>query len=392
MEAVAVVASFVGTSSFALELTKLLFEFGDAVTLLREETHKIARNISNYSNVLDLLQESLQAETPLYTQRAFELANSLSIQSQTILQEIKDLVPGSLSWAGSKFGNKTHRAFRETRVNALIGEVEHLKSTLNLLLQVVTMARQSFLAPDKGKHYQMRAEQALYEQYIASEQLATLHKEEQEEMEYEMQRSSSRTNTGGALVSYNDPILSAFQDKYMTSNAPPHDKAVQLRADSSTWLNQMRVEWFDSESSSRDHGNDKYKTRADQKNKMTELLQEYVNRFAMLDGEYRRIHSMLQQNHQDYLKAEGAGFQADLGWGEQGYDGWRERIVTAHQRERLAMKDEFRGLTIELEGSIRKLNRTTKDQEEMLKWMEECMKCYEAQRHELKKAKLKNWV
>ena len=55
MEAVGIVASIFGISSFVLGLTKILYEFGDTVTSAKEEAHRVARNISNYSGVLDLL-------------------------------------------------------------------------------------------------------------------------------------------------------------------------------------------------------------------------------------------------------------------------------------------------------------------------------------------------
>jgi hypothetical protein len=48
MEAVGVVASILGISAFALELSKTLYDFGDAVKSASEETHKIARHIKLY--------------------------------------------------------------------------------------------------------------------------------------------------------------------------------------------------------------------------------------------------------------------------------------------------------------------------------------------------------
>jgi hypothetical protein len=247
MEAVGVVASILGISSFALELTKTLYEFGDTVTSAKEETHKIAKNISNYSGVLDLLQESLRNNEPLYTQRALKLADSLSKQSQTIFREIREIVPGSPPWDGFKWREKTRWAFRKSKVNALVGEIEHLKSTLNLLLQTMIFARQTYLAQDKDKRYTIRAEQALYEQFNASERLSMLQKQqiEEEQAAGAMGKSSSTTSSRGALVAYKDPVLSAFQHEYLTSNASSKDKAARLRGDSSLWLDQMKAEWFD---------------------------------------------------------------------------------------------------------------------------------------------------
>lgn len=65
MEAAGVVASIFGITSFALELSKTLYDFGDAVSSAKEETDDIANNISGYSGVLDFWQESLQNDEAL---------------------------------------------------------------------------------------------------------------------------------------------------------------------------------------------------------------------------------------------------------------------------------------------------------------------------------------
>ena len=133
-----------------------------------------------------------------------------------------------------------------------MGEIEHLKSTLKLLLQIMTFARLTYLAlgKDNDMRYAIRAEQALYEQFNASERLVMLRKQQTEEEKGEGAATSSR----GTLVSYNDPVLSAFQHQYLTSDASSNDTAARIRADSPLWLAQMKAEWFDGEEPKRHLG------------------------------------------------------------------------------------------------------------------------------------------
>jgi hypothetical protein len=249
MEAVSVVASLVGISTFALQLTKTLYDFGDAITSARDETHRIARNISNYAGVLDLILESLRLDQPLYTQRALRLADSLSEQSMILFGEIKNLVPGSPPWDGVRWRDGTRWAFRKSKVNALVAEVEYLKSTLNLLLQTIILNRQTYLGPDKDGRYTIRAEQALYEQFSAGERLASLEQETEQTQRQDETRNSMMEELGvrawnRSLASWNDSVLSAFASEYQGSSTSLSANTAKLREDTTVWLARMGAEWF----------------------------------------------------------------------------------------------------------------------------------------------------
>ena len=243
------VASILGISTFALQLTKTLYEFGDAVESAKEETDKIARNLSNCSNVLDLLQESLRDDEPLYTQKALNLAHSLSKQSETIFEEIRAIVPGSPPWDGLKLREKAQWAFRKSKVNGLVAEIEHLKSTLNLLLQTMILNRQNFLTPDKDKRYTTRAELALYEQVKAAQLLRTLQTREKknEQLNDNEARSSSSVSVKETRILDRDSVLSDLESEYTRPDTSTNDGVPRLREESLRWLNRMKAEWFNAE-------------------------------------------------------------------------------------------------------------------------------------------------
>ena len=327
---------------------------------------KIARNISNYSGVLDLLQESLHNDESLYTQRALKLADSLSKQSQTIFGEIREIVPGSPPWDGFKWREKTQWAFRKSKVDALVGEIEHLKTTLNLLLQTMIIARQTYLAlgKDKDKRYTIRAEQALYEQFDASERLSMLRKQETEEEKVTgaFGKRSSTTSSQGTLVSYNDPVLSAFQHQYSASNASSKEKAARLRADSPLWLDQMKAEWFSGEGANRhlslqlvkgDPGSsseNREQRESEMRDEYEEQIRELRERLAesqkstkeRLDSESAQIRKYFEKMEADVIKARQserlanekyASLQAQYSRSEQ--KNREDRVRMQEERERI---------------------------------------------------------
>jgi hypothetical protein len=51
---------------------------------LHRKKHTRLPDISNYTSVLNLLKENLENDEPLYTQRALQLADSLSKQSRAV--------------------------------------------------------------------------------------------------------------------------------------------------------------------------------------------------------------------------------------------------------------------------------------------------------------------
>jgi hypothetical protein len=163
MEAVSVIASILGISSFAIELTTTLYEFGDAVTSAKEQTGRIAQNISNYSTVLELLQERLEADGPIYSQKALHIVEQLSQQSQELFDAIRKLIPWSPPWTGPKWRQKIPWALRKTKADLLVGQLEYLKSTLSLLLDVVYAGKQTYVSSSDDKRQTARAEAALYE-------------------------------------------------------------------------------------------------------------------------------------------------------------------------------------------------------------------------------------
>jgi hypothetical protein len=134
-EAAGLVASILGISTFAIRLTKNLYEFGSSVSAARSQIDRIAQNISNYALVLDLLAERLDDDGPIHSEKALKLVHDLRDQSNELLHDINDLLPRPLS--GRRRVSLTSRLAWDFKVDLLVGELEYLKSTVNLVVQVL---------------------------------------------------------------------------------------------------------------------------------------------------------------------------------------------------------------------------------------------------------------
>jgi hypothetical protein len=101
-----------------------------------EETKYIARNITLYATVLEVLCDRVEDEDPLFSAKAYALVEELGEQSYQLFYKIRDPLPG-----GEKddltFFEKIKWNFRKSKVEFLVGELDYLKSTVHLLVTVL---------------------------------------------------------------------------------------------------------------------------------------------------------------------------------------------------------------------------------------------------------------
>ncbi len=246
MEVVGVIASIVGITSFALELTQTLYEFGDTVSSARADTSYIARNISNYKDVLDLLHDRLERDGALYSTKALTLADKLGEDSRTLFETIRDMIPGSRSIDGFKWHHGAKWAFKKSKINLYIGEIEHLKSTLNLLIAIIQLGRHDYIDGDPDSRFATRAAVALYEQFNTTERLSSLEEQAAEE-ESDDSMSPSATLQLHLLRKSDDVVLYAFREEFANPKYSHQQKSVRLQEGSQDWLGQMKDSWLNHE-------------------------------------------------------------------------------------------------------------------------------------------------
>jgi hypothetical protein len=143
MAEVGLIASLVSIAGAAVQLTRTLYVFGSTTSAAREHVDHIAKNVSFYSDVLELLVEQFDNDRPIHSTKAIILAEKLYDHSCDLFDRIRDLIPrGYRNGDQISFLQRIAWNFKKTKVDVLVGELESLKSSVQLLVQVLCAARQ----------------------------------------------------------------------------------------------------------------------------------------------------------------------------------------------------------------------------------------------------------
>ena len=137
MAELGIAASLVGVTSAAISLTKTLYEFGATASSAKDHVDRIAKNVSFYGDVLELLIEQFEDDRPIHSRKASKLIEKIHDHSHDLFDHIRGLIPRDRM----TFVQKLAWNFKKTKVDLLVGELENLKSTVNLIAQVLSTAR-----------------------------------------------------------------------------------------------------------------------------------------------------------------------------------------------------------------------------------------------------------
>lgn len=132
-----VAASIIAISTFGVKLTLTLYDLGSTVSSARQQTDQIAKHVTLYSNVLELLAERLEADAPNISEAAIDLVEELYDQSDELFGRIRALLPRKNGRDDLRLLQKIAWTFKKTKVDLLVGELEYLKSTVQLLVTVI---------------------------------------------------------------------------------------------------------------------------------------------------------------------------------------------------------------------------------------------------------------
>jgi len=140
---IGIVASLIAISGAGITLTKALYDFGSIAAGAQAQVDRIGRNVSYYSETLDLLAEEIGNDRSLHSQKAVRLVEKLYDGSHYIFDEIHGLIPDRQRTRDQfTFLQRIAWNFKKTKVDLLIGELENLKSTAQLLVSVLCLARE----------------------------------------------------------------------------------------------------------------------------------------------------------------------------------------------------------------------------------------------------------
>lgn len=134
-----VASGLLEAASVGFTLTKALHDLGTTARKAGEQTDFLSKNISHHCRALKSLSRQLKTENPDHSAEALDVARELQEQSNAVLAEIQKLIPSSKRMRdGLSLKQRLMWSLRRSRVKHLVGQLEYLKSTVTLLLHVLS--------------------------------------------------------------------------------------------------------------------------------------------------------------------------------------------------------------------------------------------------------------
>lgn len=142
-----IIATIMGIARAGFRLSLILNAVGVEMATADVEIQNIARAISNYAFILKQLALTLESAKSIATQSAMETAKQIADQSQVVFDDIKDMT--ELDQRKDKQGNlrsiavnqRVNWCFKQQRLQYLLGQLESLKLSLSIMLQVLQLGK-----------------------------------------------------------------------------------------------------------------------------------------------------------------------------------------------------------------------------------------------------------
>ncbi|CAO1597527.1 hypothetical protein XANCAGTX0491_001334 [Xanthoria calcicola] len=167
-----IIASIIGIAGAGFRLSLVLNAVGVGMATADVEIQSIARAISEYAFTLKQLALTLDSAKSIATQSAMETAKQIADQSQLVFDDIK-----AMTELNQKKDDRGHLqsiaveqrvrwCFKKQRLNYLLGQLESLKLSLSIMLQILQMGQSlihqrddaSIVPPNEHAMLQERAE------------------------------------------------------------------------------------------------------------------------------------------------------------------------------------------------------------------------------------------
>lgn len=130
-----------GVAIAGVQLSNFLYDLYSKVRTGREEIQDVANNVSLLAMVLEELDGVLCDDEVQYRPQLREAAQSIALRCASIFKDIQKHTGTDRELKGEKIYERVVWYFKRERVNPLRSSLESLKSTLNILLHVVQLAK-----------------------------------------------------------------------------------------------------------------------------------------------------------------------------------------------------------------------------------------------------------
>lgn len=142
-----VIASIIGVAGAGFRLSLILNAVGAEIADTDVEIQTIARGISSFSLMLKQVGINIQTTRTLASQSAIDTANQIAKQSQSVFDEVKRMVEmvqkkdekGNIQ--SISIAQRVTWCFKKQRIQYMLGQLECLKLSLSLMLQVLQLGK-----------------------------------------------------------------------------------------------------------------------------------------------------------------------------------------------------------------------------------------------------------
>lgn len=142
-----IIASIIGVAGAGFRLSLLLNAVGSEISNAECDIHSIAKGISLFSLMLKQVGKTMEEGRTVASQSALETATEIRDQSQVVFDEIKNMV--DLGHGRDEQGNlrsitiaqRIKWSFKKRKVQYLLGQLESLKLSLSIMLQILQMGK-----------------------------------------------------------------------------------------------------------------------------------------------------------------------------------------------------------------------------------------------------------
>lgn len=142
-----IIASIIGVAGAGFRLSLVLNAVGSEISNAECDIHSIAKGISLFSLMLKQVGKTMEEGRTVASQSAIETATEIRDQSQVVFDEIKNMV--DLAQGRDEQGNlrsitiaqRVKWCFKKRKVQYLLGQLESLKLSLSIMLQILQMGK-----------------------------------------------------------------------------------------------------------------------------------------------------------------------------------------------------------------------------------------------------------
>lgn len=144
MAELGLVASIIQIAGAGVHLTMELYAFGSAFAGAKEDTDDIALGVSLYCMTLKQLAEKLQHKNSVQSPQALKGIADIKDKSEQVFARIAAILPRSAAHPDTMtLVQRFKWNFKKARVNLLLGQLDSLKLTLLLLVQIFAIGEEA---------------------------------------------------------------------------------------------------------------------------------------------------------------------------------------------------------------------------------------------------------